>query len=134
MDAVLSVAVAATVVANPVTGVAELDATTGTLSAVNPALAGVDAVPHNLNPPPRKKLLVVFVIGVAPRESPELGLPVTLSLVSVNPDEAEEAPVVAPPVVNSGVGFTVAGAVGLAAPNVKPSNDADPELNPPTVG
>ena len=51
MDAVVPVAVATAVVANPgndpVTGVAELDTTTGTPSVVNPVLAGVAVVSPN---------------------------------------------------------------------------------------
>lgn len=118
MDAVLSVAVAAAV-ANPdndsVTGVAELDITTGTPGVVNPVLAGVAVVPPNINVPPRNKLLVVVVTGVAPIESTELRF-------------------VASPGVNAGIGFTIAGAVVLPASNVKPCNGGDPKLNPPTVG
>lgn len=121
MDAVLlvAVAVAAAVVANPendtVTGVAELDTTTGTPGVVNPVLAGVAVVPPNFNTPPQNALLVVVVTGVAPRVSTELRF-------------------VAPPGVNAGVGFTIAGAVVLPASNVKPCNGVDPKLNPPTVG
>lgn len=121
MDAVLlvAVAVAAAVVANPendpVTGVAEVDTTTGTPGVVNPVLAGVAVVPSNFNTPPRNALLVVVVTGVAPRVSTELRF-------------------VAPPGVNAGVGFTIAGAVVLPASNVKPCNGVDPKLNPPTVG
>lgn len=122
MDAVIPLAVAAGVVANPdndpMIGVAELAA--GTLS-VNPVPAGVAAVPPNLNPLPRDSPLVVFVTVVAPRVSPEVGLPTTLSLVSVSPEEAEEAGVaVGTGAVNVGVEFTVAGAVVLFPSSVKP--------------
>lgn len=90
MDAVIPLAVAAGVVANPdndpMIGVAELAA--GTLN-VNPVPAGVAAVPPNLNPLPRDSPLVVVVTAVAPRVSPEVELPPTLSLGSVSPDEAE---------------------------------------------
>ena len=131
---VLVVAVAAVVFAipdnEPMTGVAELAVTFG-IPSVNPALAGVAAVPGNLNPLPRDSPLVVVVAGVAPTVSPELGLHTPLPPPSENPDEAEEVAVVAPPVVNAGVGFTVAGAVVLLVPRVKPCDGADPKTNPP---
>lgn len=134
VEVVLVVAVAAAVVANPdnepITGVAELVAAAGTPS-VNPVLAGVAAVPPNLSPPPRDSPLVVVVAGVAPRVNPELGLPPALPLPSANPVEAEEAAAVAPPGVNAGIGFTVAGVVVLPTPSVKPCDGADPKLNPP---
>lgn len=136
VDAVLSVVVAAVVVANPdndpVIGVVELDTTTGTPGVVNPVLAGVAVVPPNLKLPPRDNLLVLVVTGVAPRVSTELVLLPTLSLVSVNPDEAEEALVGASPGVYAGIGLTIAGAVCLPA-TVKPCNGAELKLNPPLV-
>ena len=114
----------------PMTGVAELIAAAGILS-VNPALAGVAAVPGNLNPPPRDSPLAAVVAGVAPTVSPELGLPTPLLPPRENPDEAEEAAVGAPPGVNASVGFTVAGAVVLLVPRAKPCDGADPRPNPP---
>lgn len=134
MEVVLAVAVAAVVFANPdkepVTGVAEPAAAAG-IPSVNPALAGVAAVPPNLSPPPRDSPLVVAAAGVAPTVSPELGFPPALPLLGPNPDEAEEAAVVALPGTNVGVGFTVAGAVVLPVPRVNPCDGADPKLNPP---
>ena len=128
MDAVLSATVAAGAIANPdndpMTGAAEQAA--GTVS-VNPVLAGVAAIPPNLNPPPRDSPLVVVVTGVAPRVNPEP----TMSLVSVIPDGTEEAAIVVPPGVNAGVGFTVAGAVVLSATGLKPCDGTDPKANPP---
>ena len=130
VEVVLAVAVAAVVFPKPdnepMTGVAELVAAAGI-----PVLAGVAAVPPNLNPPPRDSPLVVVVTGVAPRVSPELGLPPTLPLLTANPNEAEEAAGVAPPGVNAGVGFTTEGAVVLPVPRVKPCDGVDPKPNPP---
>ena len=134
VEVVLAVVVAAVVFANPdndtMTGVDELAATAG-VPSVSPVLAGVAAVPPNLKPPPKDSPLVVVVAGVAPRLSPELGLPPALPLPSVKPDEAEEAAVVAPPSVNAGVGFARVGAVVLPVPRLKPCDGADPKPNPP---
>lgn len=131
---VLVVAAAVVVFANPpndpMTGVAVLATAAGVPSA-SPVLAGVAAVPPNLKPPPIDSPLVVVVAGVAPRLSPELGLPPTLLLPSANPDEAEEAAVIAPPSVNAGVGFTIVGAVVLPVPRLKPCDGTDPRPNPP---
>lgn len=115
---------------DPMTGVAVL-ATAAGVPSVNPVLAGVAAVPPNLKPPPIDSPLVVVVAGVAPRLSPEVGLPPTLPLPSVNPDEAEEAAVVAPPSANAGVEFTIVGAVVLPVPRLNPCDGADPKPNPP---
>ena len=49
----------------------------------------------------------------------------------MNPNDAEEAGVVAPPSVNAVVGFTVADAVVSLAPSVKLCDGADPKVNPP---
>jgi len=126
VDAVIPLAVAAGVVANPdndpMIRVAELAA--GTLSVI-PVPAVVAAVPPNLNPLPRDSPLVVVVTAVAPRVSPEVGL----QPVSVSPGEAEEAGVVVGAgAVNVGVGFTVAGAGVSFASSVKLCNGA--ETNP----
>lgn len=99
---------------------------------VVPALAEEAAIPPSLNPPPRDSPPVVAVTEVAPKVNPEVGLPPTLPFPSVNPDEAEEAGVVAPPNVNAVVGFTEADAVVFPAPSVKPCDGADPKVNPPT--
>ena len=134
VDVVLEVAVAAVVFTDPdnepVTGVDELAAAAG-VSSVNPALAGVAAVPPNLKPPPRDSPLAVVAAGVGPTVSPELGLPPMLPLLSPNPDEAEDAAVAALPGVNACGGFTVAGAVVLPVPRVNPCDGADPKPNPP---
>ena len=131
---VLAVAAAVVVFAkppnDPMTGVAVL-ATAAGVPSVNPVLAGVAAVPPNLKPPPIDSPLVVVVAGVAPRLSPEVGLPPTLPLPSVSPDEDEEAAVVAPPSANAGVGFTIVGAVVLPVPRLNPCDGADPKPNPP---
>lgn len=131
---VLAVAAAVVVFAkppnDPMTGVAVL-ATAAGVPSVNPVLAGVAAVPPNLKPPPIDSPLVVVAAGVAPRLSPEVGLPPTVPLPSVNPDEAEEAAVVAPPSANAGVEFTIVGAVVLPVPRLNPCDGADPKPNPP---
>lgn len=133
VEVVLVVVVAAVVFANPenelMTGVAEL-AVAAEVPRVNPALAGVAPVPPNLSPPPRDSPLVAVVAGVAPTLSPELGLPPPALPPSENP-EAEEVAVIAPPGVNAGVGFTVAGAVVFPVPRIKPCDGVDPMPNPP---
>ena len=130
VEVVLTVAAAAVVFANPgnepITGAAELVAA-AVLPSENPALVGVPT----LSPLPRNSPLAAVVTGVAPRVSPELGLPPALPLLSTNPDEAEEAAVVALPGVNAGVGLTIAGPVVLLVPRVKPCDDAGPKPNPP---
>lgn len=134
VEVILVVVVAAVVFANPdnelMTGVAELAVVAG-VPRVNPALAGVAPVPPNLNPLPRDSPPVAVVAGVAPTLSPELGLPPPPLPPNENPDEAEEVAVIAPPGVNACVGFTVAGAVVLPVPRVKPCDGVDPKPNPP---
>lgn len=88
------------------------------------ALAAVVAaagwiVPPRVNPPEE------VVVGAAPRGNPEPGGPAAPLPPRVSPVEADVAGVVAPPNENAGAGVTVAAAVDLLAPNVKPCVGAD---------